>query len=313
MPVPATPDPPFLYNDAIQPSDLSRGASFLRLNWRTASDVRSYEIRFINSSTGSVDIRSNVSSITTFSGLQENTKYLISLQGKNTDGASSWSQNLEVFTRPATPTGLRLIGSDEQSRGFDSLQLTWNSAGTRYQYDLRFNQSTEIRDQVSGSAVASLQPDTVYSIEVRARDATVDNSSFWSASFVTITRPLTPEAIADPVLGAFSSTIVLEWELQSIASSYIQLRQKVDGEEELLISKGELKQSYILQGYEYGKEQLFSLRLVIPRSQAPGGLNESFWSPETLITSPFPPGLFDMIESSKYNALGIFNRFPKVL
>jgi hypothetical protein len=160
--------------------------------------------------------------------------------------------------------------------------------------------------------VSSLQADTLYSIEVKARDATVDNSSFWSDSFVTITRPSTPDAINFPVIGAFSSTIVLEWELQSVTGSYIQLRQRTDEGEELLIPKGELKQNYVLQGYEYGKERLFTLRIVVPRSQAPSGLNESFWSPETSITPPFPSGLFDIIETSKYDALRTFNKFPRV-
>jgi hypothetical protein len=312
MPVPAIPSPPLLFSDVGQPVDNSRGSNFLRLNWLVASDVRESDIRFVDSATGIENIRSNVTPSSTFIGLTQNTRYRVAVRARNDDGTSNFSSEFIVLTRPPTPNLPRLADSDEKARGFDFLQLAWDSVGTQFEYDLRFNQVTELRNQTSGNAISSLPADTVHSIEVRARDATTNNSSFWSNSFVTITRPLTPASLQVPVTQPFIPSLVIEWELPADAGSFIQLRQKIREEETIVVPRGELKQSLTLQNYEYGIERHYAIRLVTLRSQAPNGLNESFWSPDMAIFPTIPLGLFDAIETSKYAALNIFNKFPKI-
>ncbi len=312
MPIPAIPNPPFLFSDAGQPADSSRGSNFLRLNWLLATDVKESDIRFVDSGTGIEDIRSDVTPSTTFTGLIENTRYRIAVRARNDDGTSDFSTEFTVITRPPTPDSPRLADSDEKARGFDFLQVAWDSVGTQLQYDLRLNQVSELINQTSGNAVSSLLADTVYTVEVRARDATTANSSFWSNPFVTVTRPLTPASLQVPVTHPFIPTLVIEWELQADATSFVKLRQKVGDEETVVVPRGELKQSFTLQQYEYGIERNFAIRLVTLRSQAPNGMNESFWSPEMTVIPTIPLGLFAAFETSKYAALNIFKKYPRL-
>ena len=297
-----------MFSDPNNPLDNSRGADFLRLDWLLAGDVKEWDIRFVNSLRGIEDFRANVLPSDSFRGLKENTPYRVAIRASNDDGTSDFSSELIVFTRPPTPQPPFLASSDEDARGTDYIKLAWVPVAAQYEYDIRLNRVAELRNQTSGNAISSLQADTAQRIEVRARDPINDNTSFWSNLFVTITRPLTPSSLATPAYQPFITTLAIEWEIQADAGSFVQLRQQIAGEMSILVSHGDLRQSFTLQNYEYGIMRQLSIRLVTLRSQAPNGLNESFWSPEVGILPTFPLGLFDAMEASKYAAL---NRFPK--
>jgi hypothetical protein len=282
------------------------------LDWLRADDVKEWDIRFVDSLRGIEDIRANVVPSDSFRGLRENTPYRVAIRARNDSGTSDFSPALIILTRPPRPQPPFLANSDEDTRGFDYIKLAWDPTAAQYEYDLRLNQGAELRNQTSGNAISSLQADTVQSIEVRARDAITNNISFWSSAFVTITRPLTPSSLEPPVYQPFIPTLAIEWEFQADVGSFVELRQQTTGDNTIVVTRGNLKGLFVLQAYEFGVERRFAIRLVTPRNEAPNGLNESFWSPETASSPAFPLSLFDAIEASKYEALNAFSKFPKI-
>lgn len=306
MAPPLTPSRPFLFSDASTSVDDSRDADLLRIDWVTASDVKEYDIRFTSAALGSSDLRSNVFPKIRFTGLTPNTEYQVDIRGRNGDGASPWSPALTVFTRPPKPEPPKLAGNDEQSRGPDFLFLAWKSVGTQYEYDLQLNSNVK-QNQTSGGKVDSLDSDTVYEVRVRARDAARSNVSFWSNPFKVITRPATPPPPFFPATDAFISKAVISWKIQAPSSSSVQLRITTSSGTTVVSQSFKPEDQLTEENYEYGQERKYALKLIISRSEAPRGKNESYWSEDTLFAPPFPLGLYEMLESAKYKALRTFN------
>jgi chitodextrinase len=306
MAPPSTPSRPFLFSDASTSADDSRDADLLRVDWVTASDVNEYDIRFTGTALGSSDLRSNVSPKIRFTGLTPNTEYQVDIRGRNGDGTSPWSSALTVFTRPPKPEPPKLAGNDEQSRGPDFLSLAWKLVGTQYKYDLQLNSNSK-QDQTSGDKVDSLDSDTVYEVRVRAKDATRSNVSFWSDPLKVITRPATPPSPFFPATDAFIPKAVIGWNIQAPSSSSVQLRISISSAAIVVSQSFKPEDQLTEENYEYGRERKYALKLIIPRSEAPGGKNESYWSEDTLFAPPVPLGLYEMIESAKYKALRMFN------
>lgn len=312
MPVPATPAKPRLFANATTPAEKSRGSESLRLIWTVPSGVDSYDIRFVNTVTGTTETRSNATSGGSFGSLTENTLYKISIRAINDDGASDFSIALSVRTRPPRPTAPRLLSiaglpSGEISpRGPDFLFLTFDSVGSQYKYDFRLNLS-EVRLN-PGSKIKNLQPNKKYKTEVRARDESTNNASFWSPSFSTITRPSTPPALDKPFVSSTTFSLVIQWNITGASGDFIQAKQEIDSVEERLVSNGSLKSSHDIRNTNSGNEVKYFIRFVTPSSLVTGGLNRSFWSPEITFNPSYPLVLYDITESAKYSSLGTQNR-----
>jgi hypothetical protein len=304
MAPPSTPSRPFLFSDTSTSADDSRGANFLRLDWIAASDVNEYDIRFTSAALGSSDLRSNVSPKIRFTGLIPNIEYQVDIRGRNRDGASPWSSALTVFTRPPKPEPPKLTGNDEQVRGPDFLFLVWKSVGSQYEYDLQLNSNIK-QSQTSGDKVDSLEPDTVYEVRVRTRDAARNNVSFWSDLFKIITRPETPPPPFFPATDAFIPKAVISWKIKAPLISSVKLRITINSSTTVVSQNFKPEDQLTEENYEYGRERKYALKLIIPRLEAPSGQNESYWSEDTLFAPPFPLGLYEILESAKYKALKI--------
>ena len=241
MAIPSIPNPPQLV------SDQSRGSNSLQLSWTVVSEVDSYDIRFVNTIANTTEIRSNVNSGDSFSELEENTLYAISIRAVNSEGASDFSSALNVRTRPPTPNAPKLLESGLPSgemspRGPEFLYLTFDSVGSQYKYDFRLNGSDVRLDP--GSKIDSLKPNNRYEVEVRARDELTDNSSFWSPSFVTITRPETPPSLDNISSSSITFSLTIQWDIAGDLGDFIQLKRVIDTTEEILVNQGELKGSH---------------------------------------------------------------------
>ena len=305
MPAPAAPDQPILYSDASTPVEASRGSDYLRLTWPTVTDADSYDIRFFNTVAGSTEIRSNVSPGRSFTELSENTLYQVSIRAVNDEGASSFSAALGILTRPPRPNAPKLLDLSNlpsgvvSPRGSDALFLAFDAVGNQYKYDFRLN-SSDIRLE-PGAKIDGLQPNTKYEIEVRARDASTGNTSLWSPSFSTITRPATPASLITPFFSR-----VIQWDITGADGDFIDIKQVKNSIESILVSEGPLKGSFEIQNNEPNTELKFSIRFVTPSDLVPEGLNRSFWSPEVVVVikSSYPLVLYDTTEAAKYNSLG---------
>ncbi|MBP0019759.1 MAG: fibronectin type III domain-containing protein [Cyanobacteria bacterium SBLK] len=313
MPVPTIPAAPELFTDSTTSAEQSRGSDRLRLTWTLSSEVDAYDIRFVNTAVDTIEIRANVNPNASFGGLTENTLYQVSIRAINNEGASSFSTALDVRTRPPRPTTApellstaTLPSGEISSRGPNFLFLAFDSVGSQYKYDFRLN-SGEVRLN-SGFKIEGLQPNNRYEIEVRARDESTDNESFWSPSFVTITRPSTPPVLDLPFASSITFSLVVQWDIAGTSRDFIQLKQVIGSTEEILVSRGSLKGSHEIRNTNSGIEVNYSIRLVIPSSLVAGGLNRSFWSSKITFNLSYPLVLHDMTEATKYSSLGTQNR-----
>jgi hypothetical protein len=278
--VPTKPAPPFLYGENDLEREASRGADFLRITWRSVSDADSYDVRLEN-----VGVWSDVSQGFRIAALDPNTKYAVKVRAVNSEGESSWSDSLQIYTRPAIPKNLRL-SNQADSRSENYLKLEWDSAQGAATYDLKVNDSPEITKITHPFELrtSEIKPNRKYTLKVRSRDDRNGGVSFWSTAFVTVTRPPRPKAPMIDVHALGGAGVVVSWnesaQFNGGGKAFVKLYGSPDTGNDPSGINRPLAGTFDDYTCAYGVVRRYCLQIVAPRSAVPddalGSDNKSF-------------------------------------
>lgn len=118
---------------------------------------------------------------------------------------------------PPPPAGLALAGSSpdelEQSRGPDSLRVTWADVGGATGFDLQVDGAL-LADQSPGVTISGLSPNTLHRVEVRSKNSE-GSSDFATPPLGVFTRPPTPANSPHVAAGDGARTadaLTLDWD-----------------------------------------------------------------------------------------------------
>ncbi len=185
---------------------------------------------------------------------------------------------------PQKPLPPSLVNDD--ARGFDSLTVTWPDAAGAQSYNARITDeggATNMTADVSRPFTFSgLSPTKKYVLAVQSKNA--DGVSPWSDDFSTRTRPNTPSS---PTItrSAAMPIFIVKWTITAPGGAFAVLRQIGNGSDVILIPNAPLTGARGLSSFPSGKKWTFRIRTVLPQSDMPGGINESFWSAGAAVTT----------------------------
>ena len=190
------------------PTSSAVTASSITLTWTAGTGVvDTYEV----SSDGGTNWIDSTSADTShsFTGLSANTAYTLQVRAKNRAGDSSAASAASVKTLPAAPTS-----PTTSSITATSITLSWTaSVGGADTYEVSADGSawTDAGGGDTNHVFSSLDANTSYTLQVRAKNAT-GASSAASAAAVTTLPSAAPAAPTNPTSSAVTaSSITLTW------------------------------------------------------------------------------------------------------
>lgn len=188
---------------------------------------------------------------------------------------------MAIPQQPQPPT---LVNDD--ARRPDSLTVTWPNAAGAVTYNARITDeagTTTVQSNVPRPLTfGGLTPTKQYTIAVQAQNP--DGVTAFSGNLVTRTRPDTPDAptiIQDAIIPVF----LVKWALAGPVGGFVVLRQIGTGSDQIVVPSGPLTGDKGFSSIPSGTSWQFLLRVVLPQADMPGGVNESFWSVQTGMTT----------------------------
>ena len=207
-------------------------SSTLNVAWNSSSGATSYQVYRDTSSTGNFATNVYNSSGTSFTdnGLTASTTYYYKVKATNTYGSSVLSAYASGATTsggsaPATPTGLAVSGPTSST-----LNVAWNSSSgaTSYQVYRDTSSTGNFTTNVYNSSGTSftdngLTASTTYYYKVKATNTYGSSVLSAYASGATTSggsAPATPTGLAVPSANWTSSSLYIQWNASSGATSY---------------------------------------------------------------------------------------------
>lgn len=175
-----------------------------------------------------------------------------------------------------TPENLKLC-DDITGREATRLCITFDTVPDATDYFVWVNNTEWPVSIQPGSWIDSLDCNSAYTLQVKARASGFDDSNL-STAYFTVTRPPTPSAPARLPFDLQGWGIVMQWAepdgwKDSLAASVRLLRRDDYGSSVLLVERIGLSGRFVDTGYPFGVTKEYSLQVVTPSSLL--GLNES--------------------------------------
>ena len=171
----------------------------------SGDDPDRYEYRY-GLTTGSYgDITNTEETCVEITGLSASTTYRLQVRARNTGGVSAWTTSSNTDTAspdpaptvdpPGAPTNPRAIDRNTNSIIFGWTPPTSGGVATSYKWRYREGNSgygAESTTRLTFVSVTGLDPETSYTLQVRASNTGGDSSRVTSADVLTTAVPVTP-------------------------------------------------------------------------------------------------------------------------